>query len=1002
MSNYIVFDRILLYNSTNIPEVTKEALNNLTAKNNHLPIKFTAILFLSIICMISTNKNASANDEQKRVLFISSFSESYEAVPEEVKGIKEVLDPRDIHLDIEYMDTKRFDTPVNIIMFYNMLRYKLNHIDAYDAVIAGDDNALQFAINYQGELFSGLPIVFLGINDLSRAEKAGENPNITGVVEEISLKDNIELALQFNPDATRVIAFVDNTFTGIGDRKQFYQYEEQFPDLSFDTINASNYTFEDLAAEIGKIDKNTILLYLSMYADKTGAYYTSAKLSRLFTEYSKVPVYCTTIDGINNGTLGGKMISFEESGKIASNMVLNIFSGTPAEDIEIVTESPNYYMLDYQLLNKFHLNKKLVPDNTIFLNKKPSFYEQYRQLVWTIILVLITLSLFLLFLFIDNMKRRAIEKALKESHEHLTQANEELAATEEELRDQNVKIHEQLERINLLNERYELSASSTNSAVWELHVDTNIIYFSDNIQSIIGNEVKGVEDITVLTDTILAPEVKEQLYSEYRQYIRHTKYEINIEIPVKMSDNSIKWIMIRGKGVDSNDKECAHLHGILLDITKMKEQEIYIEHLAQFDYLTNLPNRFCFMEKLKDEMLLGKPLAIVMLDIDNFKKINDTLGHAYGDMLLKDIADRLTGLQYDTMFISRFGGDEFLILISDDTERTNIERYINKIQDMFKQPFIIGRREHFIGFSIGIARFPEDSDNLHQLIMNADTAMYQVKHNGKSTYQFYNEGMQESLKERAAIESILRRSIKDDGFYLVYQPIVNVMSGEIKGFEALLRLKGHNIPPNVFIPIAEETDIILGIGRRVTEEAIAQIARWRDKGFPPKTVSINFSSKQIKDCDYLDFLKATLKKYSVDPKYLIIEITESVMLDENNNTIEFLQELRKLGLSIVLDDFGTGYSSINYLTYIPVDHIKLDKSLSDKFLSLNNIDVMNSIIALAHGFNLTITAEGVEDRIQYEKLKEGGCDFIQGYYFSKPLEVEQADEIYNKNLILDR
>lgn len=975
----------------------------MAAKYNNLIYKFAAILFLMVLyIIISQSKIAAAKDDLKRVLFISSYTESYDAVPEQLEGLREIFAPEEIILDIEYMDTKRFDRAENIVLFYSLLKYKIFHIDPYDAIIVGDDNALQFAMNYQDELFPKKPIIFLGINDLSRAEKAGENPYITGIVEKMSIKDNIELALKFNPNATRVIAFVDNTFTGIGDRKQFYQNEELFPSLTFDSINTSEYTFEELAAEVSKIGKDTILIYLSMYNDKSGSYYTDLKLTRLFQQYAKVPIYCTTIEGLGNGTLGGKMISFEESGKIAANMVLQILSGTPVEEIKVDTDSPNYYTLDYQVLKKYHLDKDLVPENTIFLNKKPSFYEQNKSLVWTILVIIFTLSLFLLFLFIDNMKRRTIERALKESHEHLTQANEELAATEEELRDQNIKIHEQLEKINLLNERYELSASSTNSAVWELHVGTSKIYFSDNIQSIIGNGVKDEEDIIALTDRILSPEVKEQLYYEYEQYIQHKKNEINIEIPIQMRDSSTKWIMIRGKGISSEDKLITQLHGILLDITKMKEQEIYIEHLAQYDYLTNLPNRFCFMEKLKEEMQLGKPLAIVMLDIDNFKKINDTLGHSYGDMLLKDIADRLTGLQYDTMFTCRFGGDEFLIMISDDIERSNIEKYIIEIQDMFKQPFIIGRREHFIGFSMGIARFPEDSDNLHQLIMNADTAMYQVKHNGKNTYQFYNESMQENLKERAAVEAILRYALKENSFYLVYQPIVNVMSGDIKGFEALLRLKDHKIPPNVFIPIAEESDLILAIGRRVTEEAIAQIARWHNKGFPPKSISINFSSKQIKDCDYIEFLKSTLEKYSVDAKYLIIEITESVMLDENNNTIEFLHELRKLGLSIVLDDFGTGYSSINYLTYIPVDHIKLDKSLSDKFLSLNNIGVINSIISLAHSFNLTITAEGVEDRLQYEKLKEGGCDFIQGYYFSKPLEVDQADEIYNKNLILSK
>ncbi|MDD3174160.1 MAG: ABC transporter substrate binding protein, partial [Herbinix sp.] len=840
---------------------------------------------------------------------------------------------------------------------------------------------------------------FLGINDIHRAETAGEDPNITGIIEKISIKENIELALKFNPEASRIIAFVDNTYTGIGDKKQFLQSEALFPDLKFETINSSDYTFDELAAKIRTIGDDSILLYLNMYTDKNGDYYTLSETSKLFKQNAKVPVYRATVGGLGNGILGGKMFSFEESGKMAANMVLQVFHGTPIQDIDIITDSPNYYVMDYQVLKQFNLNMHLIPDNTIFINKKPSFYEQYKHLVWTVIIIISMLSLFILLLVVDNIKRRTIQKALKDSHDSLTQTNEELTATEEELRDQYVKMQEHSAKLDLLNERYELSASCTNSAAWELNVSTKIIYFSDNIQSIVGYKLEASGDVNDFLNKIFDEDVKSQVFDEFYKYKHEEKNEINIQVPIKTPDNNIKWIMFRGKGVHTSSGEITQLHGIVLDVTKMKEQELFIEHLAHYDYLTDLPNRLCFIDKLMDELELGKPLAIIMLDIDNFKEINDTLGHAYGDMLLKDISNRLTNLTDDKLFISRFGGDEFLILISDVIDRTKIEKYINSIQNTMKQPFIIGFREHYIGFSIGISQFPADSDNLHQLIMNADTAMYQVKHKGKNNYQFYNEGMQEALKERANIETILRKALKEDGFYLLYQPIVNVMSGEIRGFEALLRLKDHPIPPNIFIPIAESSDIILEIGRKVTEEAIAQIARWRDKGFPPKTISINFSSKQIKDYNYIEFLQSTLKAYCVEPIYLVIEITESILLDETSNTIDFLNNLRNLGLSIVMDDFGTGYSSINYLTYIPVDHIKLDKSLSDKFLKLNNTEVMNSIISLAHSLNLTITAEGVEEHNQYERLKEGGCDFIQGYYFSKPLEIDKANEIYNKNLL---
>lgn len=960
------------------------------------------LIFLSLLCFVTLmlpNQQVSARADMKKVLFISSYSESYDIVSLQLNGIKNILTPAGIGLDIEYMDTKRFDTDENIKLFHDLLKYKLNNCEPYDAVIVGDDRALEFAMDYQNELFNGLPIVFIGINDLNRAQEASYDPHFTGVVETIALKDTISLGLKFNPDAKHVVAFTDDTYTGIGDTEQFAKNKSYFPDISFETVDSSKYTLDELSQKISEFGNDTILLYLGMFTDKNGQYHPIQEFTRLFNQYAKVPVYRVNYGGIGSGILGGKIVSFDKVGEMAADMVLRILNGTSVDDIEMVMESPSYYLLDYKLLKKFNIDPNLAPEGTVFVNKKESFFERNRSILQTMFLLMAALSLVLLIVILDNIKRRSIEKALTESRDRLAQTNEELKSAEEELREQYCIVQENLEKINLLNERFELSTSSTNSAIWELNIHDRTICFSDNVLTIIGNDINLCENIDDFKNKAFEEEARLQLSEEFSRYLHYEKNELNIQVAIRTPDNSTKWIMFRGKGVRSSSGDLTLLHGILIDTTKMKEQDLYIEHLAHNDYLTNLPNRLCFMDRLCEEIKLGRPLAIIMLDIDNFKEINDTLGHVYGDLLLKEISDRLISLHNDKMFISRFGGDEFLILLSDQIDIKNIEKHIHKIQKAFKTPLQVGLREHFINFSMGISRFPVDSDNLHQLIMDADTAMYKVKHNGKSNYCFYDKKMQESLLERASIETLLRRALKEDGFYLVYQPIINVSNGKIEGFEALLRLKNHKIPPNIFIPVAESSDLILEIGRKVTLEVITQIASWKDKGFPPKKVSINFSTKQIKDYSYLDFLRCNLEKYKVDPKYLVIEITETILMDESDHTTNFLYGLRDLGIKIAMDDFGTGYSSINYLTYMPVDQIKLDKSLSDKFLKLDNIKVMNSIISLAHSLNLTITAEGVEEEGQYERLKDGGCDYIQGFYFSRPLEVDQVEDIYNKKYL---
>lgn len=307
--------------------------------------------------------------------------------------------------------------------------------------------------------------------------------------------------------------------------------------------------------------------------------------------------------------------------------------------------------------------------------------------------------------------------------------------------------------------------------------------------------------------------------------------------------------------------------------------------------------------------------------------------------------------------------------------------------------------EYFVTFSIGVTSFPKDGMAIDQLIMFADTAMYEAKHTGKNKHMFFCNKMMVQLQHKNQIEAALRMATKTDGFYLVYQPQVDVNTGNIVGFEALLRIKENLFSPAEFIPVAEETGLIMEMGRWVTKEVITQLARWSKKGYQLKPVAINYSSKQLRDKGYIEYLQQLLVASKIDSKFIEIEITESILLEDSRETYDFLIKLKDMGISIALDDFGTGYSSLNYLTYIPVDKIKLDKSLCEKFLELGNNNVMNSIIRLAHRLKLEITAEGIECIEQYHKLKEDKCNYIQGYLFCKPLVCNEIEEIYNSNML---
>ena len=590
------------------------------------------------------------------------------------------------------------------------------------------------------------------------------------------------------------------------------------------------------------------------------------------------------------------------------------------------------------------------------------------------------------------------QEELEASNEEIVVAYQQITETEKELRVQYDETQSYTQKLESLKQKYEIAIEGTNSAVWEIDIMNKTIYFSKEFTNIVGTYFGKEDRIDQVFAKLCTIEDKEKLVAELEQYKNGEKEEIYTQVKIKDKNGHLKWMLMRGKGIYDENKNLKIINGIFLDITTLKEQEAYIEHLAFNDHLTNLPNRRCFIEKLEESVGENKSGAVMLLDLDNFKGINDTLGHVYGDKVLKKVAQELINIKDEKVFVSRFGGDEFLVLIEQE-EIVEIENYAKKIINIFKNKVIIDGNQIHISCSVGITRYPLESNDVSQLIMNADMAMYKVKDIGKDNYMFFKKEMTERLKEQIEIERILREAITQNGLKLVYQPQVCTYTGEIVGFEALLRLKNHNLSPAVFIPVAEKCGLIIEIGRWVTKEVIEHIAIWKNKGMVLKPVAINFSAKQLNDLNYVIFLEKLLKEKNIEGKYIEIEITESIFLDKKEEVIAFLNKLRGLGIKIALDDFGTGYSSISYLTFLPVDKIKLDKSLCDKFLEIENIKVMDNIISLTHSLDLEVLAEGVEEKVQYNRLKVGGCNYIQGYLFSKPVEVEEVEKIYNDDYL---
>lgn len=447
--------------------------------------------------------------------------------------------------------------------------------------------------------------------------------------------------------------------------------------------------------------------------------------------------------------------------------------------------------------------------------------------------------------------------------------------------------------------------------------------------------------------------------------------------------------------------EISHYVSIFADITEHKQTEEHVRHLAHYDALTNLPNRTLFNDRLGQALINAQrdngKAAVMFLDLDRFKNINDTLGHGIGDLLLQEVAARLTGCVRQGDTVSRLGGDEFVVLLPELNDEKDARLVAQKLLNAAAFPMVLEGHELHISASIGISYYPMDGANAEALMKNADVAMYRAKEEGRNNYQFYHASMNARSFERLAMETSMRYALSRGEFDLYYQPRFALPEGRIVGAEALIRWNHPDlgmVSPGLFIPLAEETGLILPIGEWVLEQVAAQGKAWQQAGFPPLSLAVNVSARQFRRVDFAAKVLQILRNSGFDPHYLELELTESTLMTHAEENIETLKKLSALGIRIAIDDFGTGYSSLSYLKRLPVDILKIDRSfVSEVPDNRDGAAIVEAIIAMAHSLGLHIIAEGVETAEQLEFLQMRKCNEIQGYHFSYPLPVEQFEQL---------
>jgi diguanylate cyclase (GGDEF)-like protein/PAS domain S-box-containing protein len=544
--------------------------------------------------------------------------------------------------------------------------------------------------------------------------------------------------------------------------------------------------------------------------------------------------------------------------------------------------------------------------------------------------------------------------------------------------------------------RYRSIFENANEGIFQTTADGHYLEVNPALAAIYGYD-SPAELITALDDIAMQLYVDPGRRREFTEQLKQNHTVVNFESQVFRKDRTIIWISENAHVVHDADGRVLYYEGTVEDITTRKGYEQRIAHQATHDVLTGLPNRALLAERIELAILDGKRtgacFAVVFVDLDHFKAVNDTMGHAAGDVLIKKVAKRLLRCLRDADTVARIGGDEFVLLLPDvQNDCEALSSLIERVLDAVREPCTLGGREFTIGCSVGISLHPANGMDAETLLRHADIAMYQAKEGGRNNYQFFTEEFNRVVMENHELEHQLRHALSTNSFEMYYQPIVDATTGALVKAEALIRWQTEEhafISPARFIPMAESLGLIEPLGNWVLETVCRQLAGWAAAGLPPVPVSINISPRQFNQPDLARNIGAALQRHALDPALLEVEITENCLARDKKKFLQTLADIRALGVNIAIDDFGSGYSNMDFLKSMHFSSLKIDRSfILTVEQDSNHRALYRALISMAHNLNLVVVAEGVETQQQVDFLCSVGCDLIQGYYFSVPLKVE--------------
>lgn len=725
---------------------------------------------------------------------------------------------------------------------------------------------------------------------------------------------------------------------------------------------------------------------------------------------------------VRGALIMGRYLNATELFSLAEQTRLNInlarFDGTElAPDIKAKLESPgedisiNVQPLNGDYIYGYSLLKDVFGEPALALQveMKREIYQQglnsLRLLLISLVLFVVVFGVVVVLLLQKNVLSRLAKLSrsfsiISNSGDHSirlqSSGDDELAQLAKAANTMLESLQHAHQALSDNKERYRTLTENAYDLISEISTDGRFLYVSPNYREALGYE--SPEMIGKRFIDFVYPVDKSRISSKFSIIDGAGAKELICRMVRK--NGELIWLESSARSFSTVNGEI-RIAAVSRDITEKQKYEETIRFQAFHDSLTGLPNRLLFKDRLSLALAHCKRsnnmLALIFLDLDRFKLINDTLGHEVGDKLLCQVAARLKECVREGDTVARLGGDEFTIMLPGVTNEEGAAKVAEKILECVRLPIIVDEHELYVSTSAGIALYPSDGEDSETLLKNADTAMYLSKEKNRNNYQFYTPALNQKTHERLLIENQLRRAIERKEFILHYQPKININNGELTGFEALVRWnhpKRGLLLPGEFIPIAEETGMIVPLGEWVLRTACAQNKRWQDAGYTPLSVSVNLSGRQFHLQNLTELIRRILKETGLDPYWLELEITESTVMKNSEYTVETLYKLKKMGVKLSIDDFGTGYSSLGQLKRFPVDKLKIDKAFVMEIGEIKDSEVIAStVIALCKSLKLGVVAEGVETEVQRKFLQKHHCSEMQGFLFSRPLSSSELEAL---------